>query len=309
MADLSSVLAQYQKQHRLTTKGKLATVLYVTRLARKKGLPLNGSILRTERQGQVQGLSKTAVQAILREYDITRVLAEECGRTSRGSLGHMEDYVSFLNQLHEDGEVDTAAVEAWWVDRVRDFFSAQPFILKYDTGKSLRMMVKDLLAQATKRQRENPGTMYTGAVLQHLVGAKLSLILPDEPVQHHGYSVADAISARTGDFCFHDVVIHVTTAPSEALMRKCASNLDSGLRPLIITTADSMAGAESLAIIQGIAGRIDILEAEQFIATNVYELSFFRAQERKITVERIINRYNEVVEDCETDPSLKVNVG
>ena len=48
---------------------------------------------------------------------------------------------------------------------VQDFFTAQPFVLRYDTSKSLRAMVRDLLAQAIKRQKENQGTQYSGAVL------------------------------------------------------------------------------------------------------------------------------------------------
>ena len=51
------------------------------------------------------------------------------------------------------------------------------------------------------------------------------------------------------------------------------------------------------------------MEVEQFIATNVYELSKFQTSQRKLTVERLIAQYNQIVEECETDPSLKVMVG
>ena len=309
MNELDSRLSAYQKAQKLTTKGKLAAILYVSRLAKKNGLPLDSSILVTDSQGQVLGLGKSAVQTILKDYSITRVLAEEGGRTSRGSLGNMQNYVAFLNDLHTDGLADTNAIEAWWAARVNDFFSAQPFTLKYDTSKSLRTIVRDLLAQAFKRQKENPGTMYAGAVLQHLVGAKLSLVLPEGTVKHHGASVSDAVSARSGDFIIDDVIIHVTTAPGESLMRKCARNLETGTRPIIVTTYGSMPAAESLADIQGVAGRVDILEIEQFIATNVYELSQFETAQRKLTVVRLIDKYNEIIEECETDPSLKVMVG
>ncbi len=309
MDKLHEILAAYQKERKLTTKGKLGAILFVSRLAKKDALPLDASILVTDAKGQVLGLGKSAVQTILKDHGITRVLAEEGGRTSRGSLGNMQDYVSFLNNLHEQGIADTDAIEAWWIDRVKEYFTAQPFVLKYDTSKSLRAIVRDLLMQAFKRQKENPGTMYAGAVLQHLVGAKLSLALPQLNVEHHGASVADAVSARNGDFNIDEVIIHVTTAPGEALMRKCQRNLEAGCRPIIVTTSESMAGAESLASIQGIGGRIDILEAEQFIATNVYELSRFQTPERKLTLERLVEKYNEIIEDCETDPSLKVLVG
>lgn len=162
---------------------------------------------------------------------------------------------------------------------------------------------------AIKRQKENPGTQYAGAVLQHLVGAKLSLVLPEGCFAHHGFSVSDAMSARSGDFVIDDVVIHTTTAPGEALMRKCAANLSAGCRPIIVTVHANMPAAESLADIQGIAGRVDVLEVEQFIATNVYELSLFKTADRKLTIEKLVDRYNAVVADCETDPSLKITLG
>ncbi|MEN6586132.1 MAG: DUF4928 family protein [Sulfuricella sp.] len=309
MSELHQQLAEYQKDRKLTSKGKLAAILFVSRLAKRDGLPLDSRTLITDNKGQVLGLGKAAVQAILSEHGITRVLAEEGGRTSRGSLGNMQDYVGFLNALHEEGVADTEAIEAWWADRVRDFFTAQPFTLRYDTSKSLRAIVRDLLAQAIKRQKDNPGTMYAGAVLQHLVGAKLALVLPEGAVLNNGFSVADAVTNRSGDFIIDEVIIHVTTAPGEALMRKCAANLQAGARPIIVTTYESMPGAESLASIQGIDGRVDILEVEQFIATNVYEISEFKTAERKVTVERLIEKYNMIVDECETDPSLRVSVG
>lgn len=306
---LEQELHEYQQRRKLTTKGKLAAMLFVSRLARKQGLPLQASALLTDQKGQVQGLSKGAVQAILAEHGVIRVLAEEGGRTSRGSLGNMQDYVEFLNALHEKGVADMALIETWWVNRVRDFFSAQPFNLKYDISKSLRGIVRDLLQQAEKRQKDNPGTMYAGAVLQHLIGAKLSLVLPKGTVSVNGFSVADAVTDRAGDFIIEDVAIHVTTAPSEALMRKCEGNLRAGLRPIIITTYSNLPGAESLAGIRGIVERVDILDAEQFIATNIYELSGFNAGRRKPTIEHLADAYNDIVDQCETDPSLKIAVG
>ena len=308
MTSLVNKLSTYQKANKLTTKGGLAVVLFVTRIAKDQGLPLNSATLVADSKGQVLGLSKTKIQSILKEYGELRVLAEEGGRTSRGSLGNMEQYVSFLNQLHIDGLADMQQIEAWWVNRVKDFFSAKPFVLKYDTSKSLRIIIRDLLNQAINRQKDNPGTMYAGAILQHLVGAKLSLVLPENSIQNHGFSVSDAMSTRSGDFAIDEVVIHVTTSPGEALMRKCEGNLQSGKRPIIVTIYENMPAAESLSNIQGLSGRVDILEVEQFIATNVYEISQFKTANRKITIERLIEKYNEIVESCETDPSLKISL-
>jgi hypothetical protein len=186
MNQLQARLSEFRDAKGFKGKGQLAVALHITRVAKNQGLPLDAATLRTEKSGQVQGLSKSAVQAVLADYGIERVLAEEGGRTSRGSLGNMEDYVTFLNQLHQDGLSNLDLIESWWIDRVKEYFSSKPFVLHYDPGKSLRSIISDLLEQAVKRQKDNPGVTYAGTMLQHLVGAKLEMILPeDKHPQHH----------------------------------------------------------------------------------------------------------------------------
>lgn len=302
-------LAKFQREERVTSKGSLSVALYLSRVAKEQGLPLNPNLLVTENGGQVRGLGVAAIKKILQEYGITRRLAEEAGRTSRGSMGLKDRYIEFLNALAKDGVADPAQIEAWWIERIKDYFNSRPFRLRYDTSVSLRSVIKDLLQQAADRQRENPGTNYVGMVLQHLVGAKLSLILPPNTLEFHGASVADAPTARHGDFFVDDVVIHCTTAPSEALIEKCGENLRTGLRPMIITIYERVAQAELTAADHGMEGRIEVLDFEQFIASNIYELSQFKASARKVTVGRIIEAYNQIVSNCENDPSLRVELG
>jgi hypothetical protein len=117
-------------------KGPLSVALVITQHARKYGLPLDPEKLVTEGGGQVLGLGKGAVQAILKKNGITRVLASEGGRTSRGSLNNMREYVAFLNDLGK--KVDLDAIEAFWTARVQEFFAGKPFKIKLDASKSLR---------------------------------------------------------------------------------------------------------------------------------------------------------------------------
>ena len=245
-------LLEYKRKNKIHTKGPLSVVLFVTRKAKQNGLPLRCADLKAESAGQVAGLSKAAVQSILADYGIVKVLAAEGGRTSRGSIKNMEDYAAFLNELNEQGACDLDVIEAWWVDRVKDFFASKPFHLKIDAGSSVSSAVWDLLDQAKKRQKDNPGTMYQGAVLQHLVGAKMQLLMGDkQEIEHHGFSVADAPTGRNGDFMVGNTIIHVTTAPGELLMDKCLDNIHSGYRPFIMTVSESMPAAKSLAGIKG----------------------------------------------------------
>ena len=307
MKNLLRTLEEFAAERKMLTKGGLGVGLVVTRYAKKEGLPCDPEKLLTEGGGQVVGLGKGQVQSILKDHGITRVLAEEGGRTSRGSVGRMREYVSFLNNLNKNGMADLTKIEGWWIQKVRDHFASKPFILRFDPSKSLRAIVTDLLQQAYKRQEESSGATFLGTVLQHLVGAKLDLLLEGN-VEHHGASVADQVSGRHADFIVEDVAIHVTTSPNEAVIRKCKNNLDAGMRPLIITTQKGRAVAEGLADQATVLDRVDVFEADQFLAGNIYELGKFKSKGHRLSAQKLIRRYNEIVVQCEADPSLRIEV-
>lgn len=299
-------LEEFAHKSRMKGKGPLCVALVVTRHAKELGMPLDPESLLTDGGGQVMGLGKSAVQSILKEHGIDSVLAEEGGRTSRGSVGNMRKYVAFLNELNALGPIDFEQLEAWWIERVREFISGKPFVLRFDASKSLRSVIRDLLLQAEKRQAQARGATFVGTMLQHLVGAKLNLLL-DSPLQHHGANVADDVSGREGDFIVEDVAIHVTTSPSEALIRKCRRNLDNGMKPVIITSHRGAVLAEGLAEHGDMTDKLDVFEAEQFIAGNLYEIGKFAPTGRRATVEQLISEYNSIVDECETDPSLRID--
>ena len=212
-----------------------------------------------------------------------------------------------LNRLADGVLLDFSLIESWWIARVKQYFAAMPLKLRIDAAKSLRRLLGELIEAAFVRQQECPGTMVAGAVIQHLVGAKLELALPHVEMEHQGFSVADAPGGRKGDFLVHDTVIHVTTAPTEALMQKCRDNLGEDLRPVVITSEGGVGGARALARDAQIADRIDILEIEQFLATNVYEWSGFERDQRPVSILKLVDKYNEIVDACETDPSLRIS--
>ena len=163
-----------------------------------------------------------------------------------------------------------------------------------------------MLEQAHKRQRASAGTTYVGTVLKHLVGAKLDLVLGG--IKRHGASTADLSNGRSSDFSAGDVAIHVTAAPSETLLRKCEENLGRSLRPLIVTTPDGVAVALGLAKQFNLRQRIDVLDIEQFLASNFYEHGRFDPQGRRLAAVRLVAKYNEIVDTCETDPGLRIAV-
>jgi len=307
--ELEQRLAAFADTCSVKGKGPLSVVLTLTRNASHTSFPLSPDEFRTGKKGQVSGLGGPVIKSILGDYGIDRTLAEEGGRTSRGSMGLMENYIKFLNEVYKDALLDLNVVECWWIARVREFFASQPIRVKADISKSLRQIVQDLLDAARERQRECAGTTVVGTVLEHLVGAKLRVALPEINVPQKSASAADASTRAKGDFLIGDTAIHVTVAPAEALLRKCRSNLEEGLRPLVVTTEEGVGGIRALAVNEDIASRIDILEIGQFIAINVYEWIGFKNQDRSPSLETLIAVYNEIIDKCETDPSLKIALG
>jgi len=304
--DLYEALNAFTRERKFNRKGPLCVALVMTQQARVKGLPLDAAELLTEGGRQVFGLGKSAVQSILSRHGVTRVLASEGGRTSRGSIGNMRECVALLNQLHAEGRADLEAIEGFWIARVHEFFAAKPFKIRLDASRSLRSVVRDVLSQAEERQKTTPGVQYAGAVMQHMVGAKLDCAVGPGMFEHNSHSTSDQQSGRNGDFFLGDVAIHVTTSPGEAVIERCRDNLNDGHRPILVTGQRGLIVAEGLADNAGLSDRIDLFEVEQFIALNLYELGRFDAEGRRAAVSDFVTRYNQIVEDVETDPSLKI---
>ena len=304
---LDEILAGFARDHDVRTKGALCVPLVVTDHARAQGLPLDPAALRTEKDGQVLGLGKGRVQQILARHGVTRVLAEEGGRTSRGSLGKMNAYVGLLNRLHnEDPDLDLEAVEAFWITRVKAFFAAKPFVMRTEAGGGLHLPFQQVFDRAEARQKETPGATILGTVLQHMVGARLTGFRTD--LRHHSASTKDEGQDRPGDFQLGDVAVHVSTAPGEALIRKCQVNLDGGQRPVIITLGRGLALARGLADNAGIGARLDVWDAVQWLAAGVVEAGGDSPAGRSQALVALLERYNAVVEAVETDPSLRIEL-
>ncbi|MGP1575440.1 DUF4928 family protein [Selenomonas sp.] len=299
-------LKTFQITNNIFTKGPLSLTIQFTRLVRNRAFPLNPTDFQTGGRGQVVGLSGGNLKKILKEYGIMRQLSAEGGRTSRGSMGLMIKYVEFLNIWNAEETVDFSIVEEFWAEQVREYFRNQPFILSADTSKTIGANLNELFEQTKKRQRQNPGTQYAGIVLQHLVAAKLCLIMPNEAFEIHGASVADGPTNRNGDFIIKDTVIHCTVMPGALLIEKCKANLCGGRHPVIITIFDRVHTALNLAEDAGLAGRVDVWDIQQFLSANVYEHSLFDETKRNSAMADIIRRYNSIITEKETDPSLRI---
>ena len=305
-ADTQEQMKRFQAYNDVFSKGQLSLVIQFTRMVKDKEFPLNAEDFQTGSTGQVSGIGGGNLKKILKEHGIPRQLTSEGGRTSRGSLGLMRAYVQFLNEWAQKEKINLEEVENFWAEEVRQFFNNQPFILSADASKTIRANLDELFEQARKREQENKGSRYLGVMLQHLVAAKLQIILPDGSFEIHGASVADSSTDRAGDFVLNNTIIHCTTMPGDLLMVKCERNLKGGHRPVIITIYDRVHTAMTMLEDAGMAGRVEVWDIEQFLSSNVHEHSLFDDGDRNATLAEIISRYNAIIDTVETDPSLRI---
>ena len=296
------ILKALQEENNITRIDDITLLVQLTRMVNPNDFLLSADDFLI----QDMGFGNNTQRKILKEYGVTQTLAAEGGRTSRGNMGLMMKYIEFLNAWNKTETIDFKAVETFWAGQVQEYFRNQPFTLSADTAKTVRASLDELFEQAKKRQKQNPGTQYLGMMLQHLVAAKLSIILPKEKFEIHGASVADSPTERSGDFVINSTIIHCTTAPGEPLIQKCKANIRGGCLPVIITVFDRVKNAYDLANDAEISGRVEVWDIQQFLSTNINEHGFFDEQTRTAKLADIIERYNQIIDDKETDPSLKI---
>lgn len=291
-------------------KGNLSVLFQMSDIVQNDGFPLVFEKYLSPKNGQIARLSGARLKKMLAKRGETRLLASEAGRTSRGTLNLVRDYLVFLNEWENDypGTVDFDYVIDYWFDRIERFLDEFPLALQADSAASVQSSFNDLFAEVARRQRERRGTQYVGAVLQHLIEAKLAVAMPDYDWEFHGASVADAPTGRSGDIEVGTTSIHCTSYPSRALVDKCSSNIGEGKSPVIITLSDRVSGAQGLLADEGIDSRVEVWSAQQFLASNIFEKSHFSAKEQATTLAAIIGKYNEIVEACETDRSLLIEI-
>lgn len=145
-----------------------------------------------------------------------------------------------------EGEIAALEHEALCSHSTRATASAWNFALRMSASLAIREAVRSLVAQALRRAGA-AGKSLVGALLYHLAGATLDCVLGTGPIEHSAFGTADPSGTRIGDYLLDDVAIHVTSSPSEALIKRCGQDLSNGIRPIVITLARHLPAAEVLA--------------------------------------------------------------
>lgn len=273
------------------------------------GMPITDERLYSSGKSQVRGLSGPTIAKILEQHGETRIFTREGGRTSRGTVLLAAAIRDVLNDTAisvgdtVDADYVSSQLEAFFTKCVRlDYFDKQRITVDIDHTKPLASVVSDILRAAAERS-DKP----TGAVLQHLVGAKLQLRFPEEKIGSDRANAADMHTDREGDFQVGTTAFHVTTAPMEKLISRCVENKRAGYRPVILTLESKVQAAKQMADNVGMSEQISVQSAEIFIGTNIEEISTYDGDRIREGLAKLIRTYNSRIEQIESDKSLMID--
>ena len=77
---------------------------------------------------------------------------------------------------------------------------------------------------------------------------------------------------------------------------------------MIVTLATRIAALQQIAEDMKIADRVDFYDVEQFVSLNLFEFAKFKPENRKAALKDVIDRYNTIIDQHETDASLRIEL-
>ena len=297
-------LRQWFHTHRPTPDAEPNTYIMCAGLAvlerMRKAYPLKRADYVTP--GNQVRTSGSLIQAILGRNGEERRFTREGGRTTRATVPAAEGLAEGLNEtmtlagLSDDdrGRV-IDELQAWLVERVRDYLDRQAIEVEVNLGKPAPQIVSDILEAAGAK---------SGAVAQHLVGAKLAVRYPDLDIENFSYTTADQQLGRPGDFIVGDTAFHVTVAPMPTVLDKCGENLRNGYRSMLLVPDSRLQAARQMAEAIGVQERVGVVSIESFVGQNIEELGGFGRGGLAEGFRALLDKYNERVEAVEADRSL-----
>ena len=189
--------------------------------------------------------SGSLIQSILERNGEERRFTREGGRTTRATVPAAVGLVAELNETaalaslsDEEREQVIDELQVWLVERVRDYLNQQAIEVEVNLSKPSPRIVSDILTAAGSK---------SGAVAQHLVGAKLAVRYPDLEIENFSYTTADQQLGRPGDFVVGDTAFHVTVSPMPTVLEKCEENLRNRYRPMLLVPDSRIQAARQMA--------------------------------------------------------------
>ena len=289
----------------MPARGTVAGALVVLdRLKEDYNLDLDSH--RTPGRSQIRSVSGAAAQQIIERYGETRQFLSEGGRTNRGLAGDIGTLLDALRPLNldslpsEDSNEILSELQVFLVAKVREYFSQERLKVTYDPSKTAWDTVHELLLEAQDNDKGGP-------LAEYLVGSKLTLRFPELEIDNHPFSAADASADRPGDFSIGDAAFHITVHPTPGHFQRCLDNIRQGLRPYLLVPDKILAGARQNVDLEA-PGQITVDSIESFVSQNLNELAEFSSKGIVSGFARLLQVYNQRVDQIENDKSLLIDI-
>jgi len=256
--------------------------------------------------GQLSGGRGSSLRDTLMRYGEDRVLLAD-GVTTRSTskFERLAEALSWGKDLsgwsEEDRDEASKMLAEPILAEIDNYFRRQHLSVAPDRSESPTAWIELILEQSRSKSQ--------GRVEQHLIGAKLECRFPEADISAHAAFAADVQTERPGDFALGKIVFHVTAAPAPPVINKCKDNLRRGLQPVLVVPRDSLDRAKGLAAFEeGLDRRITFVAIEDFLASNILELSGESGRDFIDVLKSIIEIYNRRIEETETDVSLRIEI-
>jgi len=299
-------LERFWAGHFHDSKGIFSLALIITRGASEQRPPYAQGQFLSPNGDRLAGAGNRTVQTILAEYGINFALPTIAGKISDTRRMWIEEYLELLNNLHQEGLLELAVIERWWIDRIQAYFESLAFKLRLNPERSLTHIFRELFEAAWTRGKGQSKSRLVSLLMEHLVGAKLEMDLPGIKIEDKRLSTTEGFDQWRRSFRVEDAIIHVAAVPTETLIEECRDNLGEGLRPLVITSQQGIGGATALSRASNIDDQIEMLEIAQFLVSTIQKRRGFKESKRTSEVQDLVSAYNRIIDRTETDPRLKI---
>ncbi len=267
------------------------------------------SFLSDKVRGQLKRCSGERVQEIIARFGKhNRLYSQEGGRTNRaqrpaGELLFELIQASKLDKLSENDRrwVCEQLQRRLYDDFVKPWYENAGVQIKWNRSITTQTACQRLLESAKEIGA-------TGVAAQHIVGAALALANSSREISNHPVPASDSSTDRSADFEVGNAAIHVTVAPANKLLRRCDGNLDEGLDPIILTTAEGSRYVEDLLTQNGLQGLVAVLEITQFVHTLIEQIAGFEPPARTKYLYDLLVEYNRRIRESESDRSACVRI-
>lgn len=260
-------------------------------------------------KGHTSNKIKLALSRLGRQ-DLIPTSGGEAGRTSTGTKRGGLEIIQIINDFTSEAkpeQIQTVGLQvvnrlnALVVEQLNQHAELGGIEVAYLQTETIGSYISKLI---------NYNVSKPGAVLQHLVGAKLAIRFKDVDsigVVHHKSSTADIQTQRYGDFDIGNSVIHVTKSPNTDHFLKAYENAKAG-RTTYILIPENKLGMASLTvdIDPNYTKKVNVYSIEQFISQNIDEISQFQKEISLESLNELLTVYNGLIDQYENDSSLKV---